>query len=184
MCGPGGVGKGTVVRKLVSDDPQLWLSRSWTTRTRRPADAEDAYVFVDRPTFEAAASEGRFLEHAEFLGQLYGTPVPTPGGGQDIVLEIDVQGAAQVKARFPDALVVLLLPPSREEQARRLRLRGDDEESIRRRLDASAAEELQARELADDVVINVEIDQAARDIAELVAKRRAELSAADADGAA
>ena len=173
-----------MVRKLVSDDPQLWLSRSWTTRTRRPADAEDAYVFVDRPTFEAAASEGRFLEHAEFLGEFYGTPVPTPGGGQAIVLEIDVQGAEQVRTRFPDALVVLLLPPSREEQARRLRLRGDDEESVRRRLDASAAEEAQARELADEVVVNVEVDQAAREIAGLVAKRRAELGAAGTDGTA
>lgn len=173
-----------MVRRLVSDDPQLWLSRSWTTRPRRPADAEDAYVFVGREAFEAAAAEGRFLESAEFLGHLYGTPLPAPSGGQDIVLEIDVQGAAQIRTRYPDALVVLLLPPSREEQARRLRLRGDDEDSIQRRLDASAAEELRARELADEVVVNVEVDEAARDIARLVAQRRAEEQRTGSGGAA
>lgn len=173
-----------MVRRLVADDPQLWLSRSWTTRPRRPADAEDAYVFVDRPTFESAAAEGRFLESAEFLDHLYGTPFPTPSGGQDVVLEIDVQGAEQIRAKYPDALVVLLLPPSREEQARRLRLRGDDEESIRRRLEASAAEELRARELADSVVVNTEVEQAAREIAELVARHRVSVHGTGAGGAA
>ena len=172
VCGPGGVGKGTVVARLVADDPTLWLSRSWTTRAPRPGESPDAYVFVDRPTFERRIAEGGFLEHAEFLGNLYGTPWPDPVEGHDVVLEIEVQGAAQVLERVPDALVVLLEPPSPEVQAERMRLRGDDPAQIARRVEVAATEVAAGRRLGGIEVVNDDLDTTVATVAGLIARRR------------
>lgn len=173
ICGPGGVGKGTVVAELLRRDDNLWLSRSWTTRARRPREAADAYVFVDRQTFERAAEEGRFLEWAgRTLGNLYGTPVPDPGQGQDVLLEIDVAGAEQIRQQDSGALIVLLLPPSVEEQRRRLTKRGDTSEAVEARIAVSIEEEAKGRGLADAVVYNHEVEQAVDEILELIDVRR------------
>lgn len=162
-----------MVRHLVATDPKLWLSRSWTTRPRREGEPEDAYVFVDKPTFEKAAAEDFFLEFAgRTLGHYYGTPRPDPPPGRDLVLEIDIQGAEEVRREHPDSAVVLVVPPSRAEQERRLRTRGDDEASIERRLATSEEEEVRARALADLVVVNDEVAQAAAEIAAFLAERR------------
>lgn len=174
VSGPGGVGKGTVVRKLVERDPALWLSRSWTTRPRRPGEPADAYVFVDEPTFRRRVAEGGFLEHAEFLGHLYGTPVPDElPAGHDLVLEIDVQGAEQVRARSPEALLVLLVAPSPEEQAARLIGRGDSPEQVERRL-AKAGEEIAvARRLGAIEVVNDRLEDTVARLEELIRQARA-----------
>ena len=174
VCGPGGVGKGTVVARLVAADPRLWLSRSWTTRAPRPGESPDAYVYVDRPAFEAHIAAGGFLEHAEFLGNLYGTPWPEEVEGRDVVLEIEVQGAAQVLERVPDALVILLEPPSPEVQAERMRLRGDDPAQIARRVEVATAEVAAGRSLGAVEVVNDDLDTTVATVAALIGARRAE----------
>ncbi len=173
LFGPGGAGKGTIAARLVDSDPSLWLSRSWTTRSRRSGESDDAYVFVDRATFEARAESGGFFEWAEFLGQLYGTPRPDPPPGRDVLLEIDVQGAEQVRRLRPDAALILLRPPSPEAQEARLRARGDDEGHIARRLLAGAEEERRGRLIADAEVVNHDVEQATARIASIVEGYRA-----------
>jgi guanylate kinase len=173
MSGPGGVGKGTVVARLLARDPQLWLSRSWTTRAQRPGEADDAYVFVDRAAFEANRDAGGFLEWAEFLGNLYGTPVPTAiPGGKDVVLEIEVQGARQIAAIDPEALLIFLVPPSRDEQERRLRGRGDPEEIVQKRLAKADEEADAAAELGAIEVVNDDLDRCVEAVEQLIRERR------------
>jgi guanylate kinase len=176
LIGPGGAGKGTLAAALVADDPGLWLSRSWTTRVPRAGERErEAYVFVDRPAFEAAVAEGRFFEWAEFLDYLMGTPVPDPPPGADVLLEIDVHGAEQVLAQRPDATVILLLPPSPQVQAARLAARGDDEAHIRRRVELGESEVARGEIIAAHTVVNDDVDRA---LAELTAIIDATRSAA------
>ena len=172
LFGPGGAGKGTIAARLAAEDPLLWLSRSWTTRRRRPGEAEDAYVFVDRPTFEARIAKGSFFEWAEFLGNLYGSPLPEPPPGRDVLLEIDLQGALQVRRLRPDATLILLRPPSRQTQAERLRARGDDEAHIAERLREGEAEEREGMIIADGVVVNDEVAQATAQVAGIVERYR------------
>jgi guanylate kinase len=172
LFGPGGAGKGTIAAKLVEMDPTLWLSRSWTTRARRPGEPADAYCFVDRAVFEERVGAGGFFEWAEFLGNLYGTPVPHPPEGLDVLLEIDLQGAQQVRSKRPDAALILLLPPNQEIQAERLRSRGDSEEHVLKRLKAGRQEEATGRLIADAVVINDGVMQAATEVAGIVDDRR------------
>lgn len=153
-------------------DPRLWLSRSWTTRPRRPGEPADAYEFVDRATFEERARAGGFFEWAEFLGHLYGTPLAEPPPGRDVLLEIDLQGARQVRSRRPDAVLILLRPPSAEAQAERMRARGDDEDRITARLEAGQEEERAGLELADAVVVNADLDRAVAEVAGILERRR------------
>jgi guanylate kinase len=159
ISGPGGVGKGTIVDELVRKHPSLWLSRSWTTRTRRPGERQDCYVFTDRAAFEARIAADGFLEWTEFLGNYYGTPVPEAPADTVIILEIEVDGARQVKDRFPDAVLVFVMPPSRAEQQRRLRVRGDDEDKVASRLRKAEEEEPIGRAMSDYVVVNDELER-------------------------
>jgi guanylate kinase len=170
------VGKGAVAAGLVARTPDLWLSRSWTTRPRRASDPDEAYVFVDRPAFEAEREAGGFLEWAEVFGNLYATPVPSPPAGADLLLEIDVQGATQVKRLRPDAVVICVRAPSRAAQEQRLRKRGDDEAVIARRLALADAEEEAGVALADHVVVNDDLGRAIEEAAGIVEWHRSRRS--------
>jgi guanylate kinase len=152
--------------------PRLWLSRSWTTRPRRSNEPPDAYNFVDRDAFQAHAAAGGFVESAEVFGHLYGTPKPDPPPANDILLEIDVQGATHIKAHRPDAIVILVEAPSRQTQEDRLRSRGDDEAVIARRLARADAEADEGRALANHVIINDDLYQAVEEAAAIVESHR------------
>lgn len=160
---------------MVERDERLWLSRSWTTRSRRAHEPADAYVFVSREVFIAGMEQGEFLETNEFSGngQFYGTPWPEPPNANvDVVLEIDVNGARQVKERYPDSVAILIVPPSREELERRLRGRGDSPEDVARRLELADREIAEGRQLADDVVVNDSLDRAVAEVARILDDRR------------
>jgi len=179
ISGPGGVGKGTIVGELVRRDPGLRLSRSWTTRDRRPGESPDAYHFTDRETFESRMLLGGFLEWTEFLGNYYGTPTPDAPDDRDLVLEIEVHGAQQVKTHNVDALLIFVLPPSREEQERRLRRRGDPEQKVTERLRKAEEEEPVGRSMADHVVVNDELDRTVDEMLSIIERERSCRSVAD-----
>ena len=144
ISGPSGVGKGTVVRRLLERRPDLVLSVSVTTRDPRPGEVDGRdYRFVTRRQFDQLIEDGAFLEWADIYGDHRSGTLLAPvaddlASGHDVVLEVDVQGAASVKERMPDAVLIFLSPPSREELARRLRERRTESESqLDRRLAAA-----------------------------------------------
>ena len=172
ISGPGGVGKGTLVAQILERDDRLWLSRSWTTRHRRPGEAPDAYHFASREEFEQRIADGGFLEWVEFLDYLQGSPLPEPPAGHDVVFEIDVHGARNVAELYPDALLVFVDAPDRSVQESRLRGRGDDEERIRQRLAKADEEVTLAHELGMTIVINDDLERAVDEIRALIDAHR------------
>jgi len=138
----------------------------------RNGESNDAYVFVDPAAFEAQVAAGGFLEWAEVFGHRYGTPWPEPPTGHDVLLEIDVQGAGQVRGRHPEAVVVFVEAPSRQAQEERLRGRGDRDDLIARRLAAAPEEERTGRALADHVVVNDDLGRAIDEVAAILESRR------------
>jgi guanylate kinase len=174
VSGPGGVGKSTIVEALVELDDRLWLSRSWTTRERRQGEEENAYVFVTREQFQERIDANGFLEWTEFIGNMYGTPQPEAPSGRDIVLEIEVDGAKQVKEMHPDAMLLFVLPPTREEQRARLQGRGDAEQKVEQRLQKAESEEPIGKALADHVLINDDLAETLSEMLELIRQAREE----------
>ena len=172
ISGPGGVGKGTIVAQLLDRDPALWLSRSWTTRDRRPGEAMEAYHFTDAERFLAHVAAGGFLEWVEFLDYYQGTPVPDPPPGHDVVFEIDVHGARQIAERYDDPLLIFVDAPSPEAQEARLRGRGDPEEKVHARLAKAAEERGVADELGMVPVVNDDLERAIEEIQGLLETRR------------
>jgi guanylate kinase len=173
VAGPSGVGKGTVVAEALRLDPGIWLSVSATTRDPRPGEVDGVqYSFLDREEFMAQVAAGGMLEWAEFAGNLYGTPrAPVEqrlAQGTPVLLEIELEGARQVRSTAPDALQVFLAPPDTAELERRLRGRGtEDDATIERRL-AIAATELAAQGEFDVVVVNDDAKAAAARLVALV----------------
>lgn len=181
VCAPSGAGKTTLVRALLERDPNVRLSVSHTTRPARPGehDGHD-YHFVSREAFLAMAERGEFLESAEVHGNLYGTSekwVRTQlHAGNDIVLEIDWQGARQVRGLVPEAIGIFILPPSLEVLQQRLRDRRQDSPAvIERRLEAARGEISHLEEF-DYAIINRHFDDAAEDLASIVRSARLRLS--------
>jgi guanylate kinase len=173
ISGPSGVGKSTIVDGLAKLRP-FHFSVSATTRPPRPREEDGAdYLFVDREAFERMIAAGDLLEWATYGDDFYGTPrrpvVAALAEGEDVVLEIDVQGARQVRAAFPEAVLVFIAPPTPGELEDRLRKRGDTSpEAIARRL-AIAGEEMAAIDEFDHVVVNHDLDQAIVDLDRVMA---------------
>lgn len=166
VSGPSGSGKTTVVEHLLAAVLDLLFSVSCTTRAPRAGEQEGReYRFVTREEFESMLAADEFLEYASVFGELYGTPrrnlVEAERLGKDLVLDIDVQGARQVKARLPDAVAIFLLPPSAEELERRLRSRAQDTPEIIRRRLQHARTEIENYHSYDYLVINRDLRQAA-----------------------
>jgi guanylate kinase len=180
IAGPSGVGKGSVVKELLARDPgRLILSMSATTRPPRAAEADGVdYAFVSTNRFEQMVDEGQMLEWAAVFDHFYGTPVAgveaARDGGRDVILEIDVQGAGQVRDRVDDAILILLVPPSMEALAERLRGRAtENEEKIARRL-AEAERELAQAERFDHIVVNDDLETASSQVAAIIEASRSD----------
>ncbi len=169
ICGPSGVGKGTVVSRLMEADPTLYFSVSATTRAPRAGEADGVhYHFLTRERFQEWIDAGDFLEHAQFVGNFYGTPRryvdEAMDQGRDVLLDIEIQGAEQIHRKRPEAVRIYIAPPSWEELERRLTGRGtEDGEKIRSRL-ARGREEFAAARDFDYLVINDTVDHAVAEI--------------------
>lgn len=169
ISAPSGTGKTSIVSALTESDSQLSLSVSHTTRRPRPNEVEGQdYYFVDRDIFQAMVNRGEFLESAEVYGNLYGTShkwvKECLSSGRDILMEIDYQGAQQVRKAFPQAISIFILPPSYAQLEERLKQRGqDDQKTISRRL-ANVREEVSHLNEFDYVVVNNELQEAIKDV--------------------
>lgn len=173
VSGPSGVGKSSVVAEVVRRWPQLFVSVSVTTRPPRAEERPDEhYHYVDRATFARMIERGEFLEYAEYAGNFYGTPAgpvrQALAAGRSTLLEIEVQGARQIRAAMPDALLVMLVPPSWEVLDCRLSDRGTEDPVVRERRLRVAREELAAAGEFDATVVNDDVQRAAEELIALM----------------
>jgi guanylate kinase len=176
VSAPSGAGKTTIVRRVISQLAGVSLSISCTTRAPRPGEQEGVdYSFITRAEFSALEQAGRFIEWAQVHGDLYGTPranLERLRQGEDLVLEIDTQGAMKIREAFSDAVLIFILPPSLEVLKGRLRSRGGDaEEAIRARLH-NAQKELAQMGCYGYIVVNEEIEEATREVASIIIAER------------
>lgn len=177
VAAPSGAGKSSLVNAVLAREPGIRLSISTTTRPPRPGESEGShYHFVDRAAFEAAVAQDAFLEHAEVHGNFYGTSraavEPVLARGEDVLLEIDFQGARQVRQRMPGCVSVFILPPSRAELERRLRARAQDSEEVIARRLAAAREEMSHYHEFDYVIVNDDFDTAVSELRSIFVAQR------------
>ena len=178
ITAPSGAGKTSLIDAVMREDPTLKISVSYTTRAPRPGEKHGVdYHFVDRAAFEGMQRRGEFLESAEVHGNHYGTSrkviLEALKRGEDLILEIDWQGAQQVRRLYPDCVGIFILPPSIEELERRMRARGHDSEAVMRHRLENAREELEHAGEFEYVIINKHFDTAREELAEILRKERA-----------
>ena len=177
VSAPSGAGKTSLVHALLNINPQIELSVSYTTRDPRPGERDGKdYHFISRETFTAMAGRGEFLESAEVYGNLYGTSqawiAAEIAGGRDILLEIDWQGAAQVRRLFPECISIFIVPPSLEVLEQRLRGRGKDSDQVIARRMAAVREDVAHIAEFDYVIINDNLNEALRELNAVVLSAR------------
>lgn len=177
VSAPSGAGKTSLLRALLEQDRQLRLSVSHTTRPMRPGEQDGVhYHFVDVPTFQKLVAEGVFIEHAQVFDNYYGTSEDAVreqlSAGHDVVVEIDWQGAQQVRARFPDAVSIFIAPPSIEALRERLSARGQDSEEVIARRMRDAQRELSHYPEYDYLVINDRFEEALEQLRHIVSAER------------
>ena len=173
ITGPSGVGKGTVVKELLDRNQDIWLSISATTRNPRVGEKDGLnYYFISEERFKDMIDKKEFLEWAQFAGNYYGTPLSTVNEkiekGFIVLLEIEVEGAKQIKEKFPESLSIFLLPPSKEELEKRIRNRGTEkEEAIDRRL-SRANYEIASSDQFDFVLTNHDVDETVKEVFKII----------------
>ncbi len=173
ITGPSGVGKGTVVKELLDSNKDIWLSISATTRNPRIGEKDgENYYFISDEKFKDMIDKKEFLEWAQFAGNYYGTPLSTVNEkiekGFIVLLEIEVEGAKQIKEKLPEALSIFLLPPSKAELEKRIRNRGTEkEEAIDRRL-SRADYEIASSDEFDFVLTNHDVDETVKDVFKII----------------
>jgi guanylate kinase len=186
LSGPSGVGKSTVVKALRAEHPEVWLSVSATTRFPRPGETHGVhYRFVSREEFAELVESGGLLEWAEFAGNLYGTPrqpvLDHLAAGRPVVLEIDLQGARQVRALMPGAKLVFLAPPSWDELVRRLTGRGTEDAAVVEKRLAVARDELAAEPEFDVTLVNTSVPEVVGQLVALAVAPAADLAGRSED---
>ena len=177
ITAPSGAGKTSLIEAVMREDPSLKISVSYTTRPPRPGERNGVdYHFIDDATFLAMKNRGEFLESAEVHGYRYGTSkkviLDAVKRGEDLILEIDWQGARQVRELYPDCVGIFILPPSIEELERRMRARGQDADAVIRRRVENAREELLHAGEFKYAIINKDFDTARRQLAEIIGTER------------
>ena len=181
VSAPSGCGKSTILHRLMEKREKLCFSVSATTRAPRTGEVDGVdYFFITREKFEEMVENGEFLEHAEYVGNCYGTPKAAVDDklneGYDVYLDIEVQGAMQIKAQRPETLMIFVMPPSLEELERRLITRGTDSMDVIRGRLQQAQEEFKLQEQFDFTVVNDEVERAADEISEIIDAHKKEIN--------